>query len=75
MAFDKRVQHDEYENTYTFIGNGPKKILLMKEISSLKQPKEKLESFKLEELSNTPITKQVEVTSKEEEIINIESRI
>ena len=46
----------------------------MKEIAPLKQPQEKLTSLKLEDLSNTPIKKQFEVTSKEEEIINDESR-
>ena len=47
----------------------------MKEIAPLKQPQEKLTSLKLEDLSNTPIKKQFEVTSKEEEIINDESRM
>ena len=45
----------------------------MKEIPPLKQPEEKLTPLKLEEPSSTPIKKQVEVTSKEEEIINHES--
>ena len=47
----------------------------MKEIPPLKQPEEKLAPLKLEESSNTPIKKQVEVTSKEEEIINDISRM
>ena len=45
----------------------------MKEIPPLKQLEEKLTPLKLEEPSSTPIKKQVEVTSKEEEIINHES--
>ena len=53
--------------------DGRKKILRpMKEIPPLKQPEEKLTPLKLEEPSSTPIKKQVEVTSKEEEIINHE---
>ena len=47
----------------------------MKEIPPHKQLEEKLTSLKLEDLSNTPIKKQFEVTSKEEEIINDESRM
>ena len=56
--------------------NGRKKILHpMKEIPRLKQPEEKIVPLKLEEPSNTPIKKQVDVFSKEEEIINDESRM
>ena len=47
----------------------------MKEIPPHKQPKEKLAALKLEEPSNTLTKKQVEVTSKKEEIINDESRM
>ena len=73
--FYERVQHDGYENTYTLVHNGRKKILrLMKEIPPHKQPEEKLASLKLEEPSNTLTKKQVKVTRKEEEIINDESR-
>ncbi|KAJ9705648.1 hypothetical protein PVL29_003626 [Vitis rotundifolia] len=69
------IQHDGYENTYTLVHNGCKKILHpMKEIPPHKQPKEKLAPLKLEEPSNTLTKKQVEVTRKEEEIINDESR-
>ena len=46
----------------------------MKEIPPHKQPEEKLAPLKLEEPSNTVTKKQVEVTRKEEEIINDESR-
>ena len=46
----------------------------MKEIPPHKQPKEKLVALKLEEPLNTLTKKQVEVTRKEEEIINDESR-
>ncbi|KAJ9678115.1 hypothetical protein PVL29_022876 [Vitis rotundifolia] len=73
--FGERVQYDRYENTYTLVCNGRKKILRpMKEIPPPKQPEEKLAPLKLEEPSNTPIKKQVKVTSKEKEIINNESR-
>ena len=74
-CFDERVQHEGYENTHTLIHNGCKKIIRsMKEISPLKQLEEKLTPSKLEELSNTPIKKQVEVTSKKEtsSIMNLE---
>ena len=58
------------------VHNGCEKILRpIKEILSFKQLKEKLASLKPEELSNTLIKKQFEVTSKEEEIVNDESRI
>ena len=71
-CFNERVQHDGYENTYTLVRNRHKKILRpMKEIPPLKQPKEKLAPLK----SNTPIKKQVKVTSEKEEIINDESKI
>ena len=74
--FDEMVQHNGYENTYTLVHNGRKKILRpMKEIPPLKQSKEILAPLKLEKPSNTPIKKQVEVTSKKEEIINDESRM
>ena len=64
--FDERVQHDGYENTYTLVHNGCKKILCsMKEIPPHKQPEEKLAPLKLEEPSNTLTKKQVEVTRKE----------
>ena len=46
----------------------------MKEIPPYKQPEEKLAPLKLEEPSNTLTKKQVEVTRKEKEIINDESR-
>ena len=60
--FEERIQHDGYENTYTFVCNGHKKILCpMKEIPPHKQPKEKLALLKLEELSNILTKKQVEV--------------
>ncbi|KAJ9704890.1 hypothetical protein PVL29_003102 [Vitis rotundifolia] len=73
--FDERVQHDGYENTYTLVRNGCKKILCpMKKIPPHKQPEEKLAPFKLEEPSNILTKKQVEVTRKEKEIINDESR-
>ena len=73
--FDERVQHDGYENTYTLVRNGRKKILRpMKEIPPHKQPEEKVAPLKLEEPSNILIKKQVEVTRKDEEIINDESR-
>ena len=73
--FYERVQHDGYENTYTLVCNGRKKILRpMKEISPHKQPGEKIAPLKLEEPSNIFIKKHVEVTRKEEEIINDESR-
>ena len=72
--FYERVQHDGYENTYTLVCNGRKKILRpMKEISPYKQPGEKIAPLKLEEPSNMLIKKQVEVIRKEEEIINDES--
>ena len=52
-----------------------KKILRpMKEIPPHKQPEEKIAPLKLEEPSNILIKKQVEITRKEEEIINDESR-
>ena len=55
--------------------NGRKKILRqMKEIPPHKQPEKNLAPLKLEEPSNIFIKKQVEVTRKEEEIINDESR-
>ncbi|KAJ9698825.1 hypothetical protein PVL29_007754 [Vitis rotundifolia] len=73
--FYERVQHDGYENTYTLVCNGRKKILRpMKEIPPHKQPEEKIAPLKLEEPSNILIKKQVKVTRKEEEIINDESR-
>ena len=73
--FDERVQHDGYENTYTLVHNGRKKILRpTKEIPSHKQLREKLAPLKLEEPSNILTKKQVKVTWKEEEIINDESR-
>ena len=46
----------------------------MKEIPPHKQPEEKVAPLKLEEPSNILIKKQVEVTRKDEEIINDESR-
>ena len=74
--FYERVQCDDYENTYTFVSNGHKKILHpMKEVPILKQQEEKLESLEPEESSNTLIEKELEVASKEEEIINDESRM
>ena len=58
--FDERVQHNGYENTYTLVHNGPKKILRpMKEIPPIKQPKEKLASLKSEESSNEECGKQL----------------
>ena len=73
--FDERVQHDGYENTYTLVHNGRKKILRpTKEIPSHKQLREKIAPLKLEEPSNILTKKQVKVTWKEEEIINDESR-
>ena len=63
--FDEKVQHDGYENTYTLVHNGRKKILRpTKEIPSHKQLREKLAPLKLEEPSNILIKKQVEVTRK-----------
>ena len=49
--FDRSVQHDGYENTYTLIRDGRKKILhpIMK-ILLVEQPEEKLVLAKLEEL-------------------------
>ena len=48
--FDIRVQHDGYENTYTLIHNGRKKILRpIKEIPLVEQPEKKLVPAKLEE--------------------------
>ena len=56
--FDERVQHDGYENTYTLVHNGRKKILRpMKETPPHKQPEEKLAPLKLEEPSNILIKK------------------
>ena len=73
--FDERVQHNGYENTYTLVRNGREKILRpMKEIPPHKQPGGKITPLKLEEPSNILTKKQVEVTRKEEEIINDESR-
>ena len=46
----------------------------MKEIPPHKQPEKKWAPLKLEETSNTLTKKQVEVTRKEKEIINDESR-
>ena len=74
--FYERVQHDGYENTYTLVHNGCKKILRpMKEIPPHQQSEEKLASLKPRALSNTPTKKQFKVTSKEEEIANDESRM
>ena len=48
--FDRRVQHDGYENTYTLIRDGRKKNLRpMKEIPVVEQLEEKLVPAKLEE--------------------------
>ena len=48
--FYRRVQHDVYENTYTLIRGGNKKILHpMKEIPLVEQLEEKLVPAKLEE--------------------------
>ena len=60
----------------TLVCNGHKKILRpMKEIPPHQQSEEKLASLKPRALSNTPTKKQFKVTSKEEEIVNHESRI
>ena len=57
----------------TLIRDGHKKILRpMKEIPPLKQPKEKLVPSNLEELSNTEIKKQVDVTRKKSSLMNSE---
>ena len=73
--FYERIQHDGYENTYTLVRNGRKKILRpMKEIPPHKQPGEKIAPLKLEGPSNILTKKQFKVTRKEEEIINDESR-
>ena len=53
MAFYKRVQHDEYENTYTLIRDGHKILHPVTKIPPLNQPEEKLAPSKLEEPSNT----------------------
>ena len=72
--FDEMVQHNGYDNTYTLVHNGRKKILRpMKEIPPLKQSKEILAPLKLEKPSNILIKKQVKIARKEEEIINDES--
>ena len=55
--------------------NGCKILCPMKEIPPFKQPEKKLAPLKLKEPLNTLIKKQTEVTSKEEKIINDETRM
>ena len=41
LTFDRRVQYDNYANTYTLVHNGRKKILSpMKEVSPIKKSDE-----------------------------------
>ena len=76
VVVDERVQHNKYENNYTLMRNGHKKILYpIKKTPPFNQPKEKLASLKPKEPSNSPIKKQFKVTSKKEEIVNDESRM
>lgn len=74
--FYEGVQYDKYENTYTPIRNSViRSCNPLAEILTLKQPKEKLTPYELEEISNTFIRKQVEATRKKEDIVNNEFKM